>query len=106
MSCCKMSRITPSTTDVSPTTSATDLLLPKYLFKTPNIIAHPKLHDMAPSLTYSLADVLAVAKIHPFYSDTLYPPDQDAIHAAREEAALNYKDADFQSQKLLRKKDL
>ncbi|PYI05182.1 hypothetical protein BO78DRAFT_318515 [Aspergillus sclerotiicarbonarius CBS 121057] len=36
---------------------------------------------------YSLADILAVAQVHPFYSDTLYPPTRDQLphilHAAQ-----------------------
>ncbi|KAI8655365.1 hypothetical protein NCS55_01187800 [Fusarium keratoplasticum] len=61
---------------------------------------------MAPSLTYSVADVLAVAKIHPFYSDAQYPPDDDTIQKAREKAALAFREGDLQAQPLLRKKDL
>ncbi|KAI8713735.1 hypothetical protein NCS52_01218900 [Fusarium sp. LHS14.1] len=61
---------------------------------------------MAPSLTYSVADVLAVAKIHPFYSDAQYPPDDDTILKSREQAALTYQEGDLQAQPLLRKKDL
>lgn len=61
---------------------------------------------MAPSLTYSVADVLAVAKIHPFYSDAQYPPDDDTIQKAREQAALAFREGDLQAQPLLRKKDL
>ncbi|KAJ4210666.1 hypothetical protein NW759_013208 [Fusarium solani] len=61
---------------------------------------------MAPSLTYSVADVLAVAKIHPFYSSAQYPPDDDTIQTAREQAALTFREGDLQAQPLLRKKDL
>ena len=61
---------------------------------------------MAPSLTYSLADVLAIAKIHPFYTATQYPPDEDSIEAAREQAAATLKNADLKTQPLLWKKDL
>ncbi|KAH6876398.1 hypothetical protein B0T10DRAFT_585505 [Thelonectria olida] len=63
---------------------------------------------MAPSLTYSLGDVLAVAKIHPFYASKIqYPPDADTIHAARERAALSPpRETDLKSHRLLRKKDL
>ncbi|KAI8654504.1 hypothetical protein NCS57_01196000 [Fusarium keratoplasticum] len=61
---------------------------------------------MAPSLRYSVADVLAVAKIHPFYSDAQYPPDDDTIQKAREQAALTFREGDLQAQPLLRKKDL
>ncbi|KAJ4238410.1 hypothetical protein NW757_013110 [Fusarium falciforme] len=61
---------------------------------------------MAPSLTYSVADVLSVAKIHPFYSEAQYPPDDDTIQKAREQAALTFREGDLQAQPLLRKKDL
>lgn len=37
---------------------------------------------------YSLADVLAVADIHPFYSPNVqYPPDAQALRLVREQAA-------------------
>ncbi|KAH6892639.1 hypothetical protein B0T10DRAFT_537547 [Thelonectria olida] len=56
---------------------------------------------------YPLADVLAVAKIHPFYtSNVQYPPDEDTIQAARERAALAPGEANLKAQPLLRKKDL
>ncbi|KAF5554380.1 hypothetical protein FNAPI_6461 [Fusarium napiforme] len=61
---------------------------------------------MSHSPTYSLADVLAVARMHPFYSSTQYPPDEDAIQRAREEAASNYERPDLNSWPLLRKSDL
>ncbi|KAF5695232.1 hypothetical protein FDENT_536 [Fusarium denticulatum] len=61
---------------------------------------------MSPSPTYSLADVLAVARMHPFYCSTQYPPDEDAIHRAREEAASNYERPNLKSWPLLRKSDL
>ncbi|KAF4434837.1 hypothetical protein FACUT_7497 [Fusarium acutatum] len=61
---------------------------------------------MSPSPTYSLADVLAVARVHPFYCSTQYPPDADAIQRAREEAALKYERPDLKSWPLLRKTDL
>lgn len=61
---------------------------------------------MSPSLTFSLADVLAVAKIHPFYtSDAQYPPDADAMHKSRARAALSAA-VDLKTQPLLRKKNL
>ncbi|KAM5343715.1 hypothetical protein ACJ41O_012252 [Fusarium nematophilum] len=61
---------------------------------------------MAPSLTYSLAEVLAVAKIHPFYSNAEYPPDDDVLLATREQAALVSAQADLKTQPVLRKRDL
>ncbi|KAM0548526.1 hypothetical protein ACHAPJ_009849 [Fusarium lateritium] len=61
---------------------------------------------MAPSMTYSLADVLAVAKMHPFYSHAQYPPDDETIYAAREKAALISQEPHLRSQPVLQKKDL
>jgi hypothetical protein len=42
---------------------------------------------MESNAMYSLTDVLAVAKTHPFYADAKYPPDDEAIRIAREKAA-------------------
>ncbi|EWG53508.1 hypothetical protein FVEG_11925 [Fusarium verticillioides 7600] len=61
---------------------------------------------MSPSPTYILADVLAVARIHPFYCSTQYPPDNTAIQHAREEAASKYDQPDLTSWPLLLKADL
>ncbi|KAF4979953.1 hypothetical protein FZEAL_3939 [Fusarium zealandicum] len=61
---------------------------------------------MVTSSLYSLADVLAVAKIHPFYSDTQYPPDKDTIQAAREQGASALHEPHLTAQPFLRKKDL
>ncbi|CZR38165.1 uncharacterized protein FPRO_06644 [Fusarium proliferatum ET1] len=61
---------------------------------------------MSPSPTYSLADVLAVAQIHPFYCSTQYPPDDKTIQDAREKAASKYERPDLKSWPLLRKADL
>jgi hypothetical protein len=61
---------------------------------------------MSPSPTYSLADVLAVARMHPFYRAAQYPPDEDIIQDAREKAALKLEQPDLKSWPLLRKKDL
>ncbi|KAF7557974.1 hypothetical protein G7Z17_g265 [Cylindrodendrum hubeiense] len=56
---------------------------------------------------HSLVDVLAIAKIHPFYvSDVQYPPDAHAIRATRDKAAKNPAESDLRAQPLLRKKDL
>lgn len=56
---------------------------------------------------YSLADVLSVAKIHPFYvTDVQYPPDPRTIQASREQAAKEPTEANLRAQPLLRKKDL
>ena len=62
---------------------------------------------MAPTIGYSLADVLAVARIHPFYvTHVQYPPDAQTIRTARERAARELAEADLKAQPLLRKKDL
>lgn len=63
-------------------------------------------YRMSPSPTYSLEDVLAVARMHPFYCSAQYPPDEDAIQDAREEAASKLEPHDLKSWPLLRKKDL
>lgn len=56
---------------------------------------------------YSLAAVLEVAKIHPFYnSDINYPPGPEAIQAALQRAATLSPGINFDSQPLLRKEDL
>ncbi|GJC83710.1 hypothetical protein ColLi_06548 [Colletotrichum liriopes] len=56
---------------------------------------------------FSLRDVLAIRKIHPFYtSDVMYPPNADAILVARERAAKETGEVDLKYQPLLWKKDL
>ncbi|POR38335.1 Uncharacterized protein TPAR_01456 [Tolypocladium paradoxum] len=61
---------------------------------------------MTPEL-YSFVDVLAVAKIHPFYvPDIQYPPDAETIRVVRERAAKEPTKVDLRSQPLRRKKDL
>ncbi|KAF6804232.1 hypothetical protein CPLU01_16070, partial [Colletotrichum plurivorum] len=65
----------------------------------------PHQPSVPPSLAYSLAGVLSVAKIHPFYSRSQYPPDDDGVRVAREQGA-SITDADLTTQPLLRKKDL
>ncbi|KLO82574.1 uncharacterized protein LW93_9778 [Fusarium fujikuroi] len=61
---------------------------------------------MSPSPAYSLADVLAIARIHPFYCSTQYPPDDKTIQDAREKAASKYERPDLKSWPLLRRSDL
>lgn len=62
---------------------------------------------MVPKSNYSLADVLSVAGVHPFYvTDVQYPPDARTIQAAREQAAKEPIEANLRAQPLLRKKDL
>ncbi|KAL0943349.1 uncharacterized protein CTRU02_201235 [Colletotrichum truncatum] len=58
------------------------------------------------SKAYSVAEVLSVAKIHPFYSEAQYPPDKDDIQAARERLKLSPTEVELKEQPLLRKKDL
>jgi hypothetical protein len=56
---------------------------------------------------YSLAAVLEVAKIHPFYNSNIkYPPDAEAIQAALQKAATGSLAINFDSQPLLRKEEL
>ena len=55
---------------------------------------------------YTLAEVLAVARIHPFYNeDVQYPPDREAIQKARLRT-MGEKDRNLQKQPLLHKKAL
>ena len=61
---------------------------------------------MAPSSSYSLADVLAVANIHPFYSDAQYPPDVETIQRLREQASLSRTPPDLNGQPPISKKEL
>jgi hypothetical protein len=56
----------------------------------------------------SLAQVLAVAKIHPFYTrDVVYPPDAETVKVARDQAAAAPINADcIRDQPLLFREDL
>ncbi|KAK7215778.1 hypothetical protein V2G26_003781 [Clonostachys chloroleuca] len=57
--------------------------------------------------TFSLEEVLAVAKRHPFYSPSVqYPPDKDAILAIREQVAAQPQPPNLLSQPLLWKSSL
>ncbi|KAI1825999.1 hypothetical protein F4861DRAFT_146430 [Xylaria intraflava] len=56
---------------------------------------------------YSLQEVLAVAKIHPFYNqDVAYPPDAGAVQIATEQAGNESAEANLQLQPLLWKSQL
>ncbi|KZL79205.1 coenzyme f390 synthetase [Colletotrichum incanum] len=56
---------------------------------------------------FSLRDVLAIRKVCPFYtSDVMYPPNANAILAARERAAKETGEVELKCQPLLWKKDL
>ncbi|KAE8352567.1 hypothetical protein BDV28DRAFT_134961 [Aspergillus coremiiformis] len=58
------------------------------------------------SETFSLAEVLAVANIHPFYNPSVeYPPDQDSIESVVQSAS-KQTDIDISSRPLVSKKDL
>lgn len=58
---------------------------------------------MAPDY-YPLSDVLAVAKVHPFYSDTKYPPTPEELHhALRASKDKGGNDLDLKSFPLTRK---
>lgn len=51
---------------------------------------------------FTLADILAIAKIHPFYDSTVkYPPDADTIRTAREKASEDTTELDLKSQPVL-----
>ncbi|GJD05305.1 hypothetical protein ColKHC_14130 [Colletotrichum higginsianum] len=65
------------------------------------------LTPVEPDRAFSLADVLAIRSIHPFYSPhVLYPPNADAIRKARRRAAREAGEMDLKRQPLLWKKDL
>lgn len=56
---------------------------------------------------YLLAEILAVAKNHPFYvPEVKYPPDATALKKIKDCAKQEIEKANLSSQKLLRKKDL
>ncbi|KAJ5641482.1 hypothetical protein N7490_005482 [Penicillium lividum] len=57
--------------------------------------------------TYSLFEVLEVAKIHPFYNGNVeYPPGADTIHGVLERAAADHKEPNLDAFPLLQKEDL
>ncbi|KZL80928.1 hypothetical protein CI238_06648 [Colletotrichum incanum] len=86
-------------------TSAPDQV--KNVAQTPYHGPHqPHASQSRPQSTYSLAEVLSVSRIHPFYSDALYPPDEDTVQAIRKQAKTYLTEADLKKQPLLRKKDL
>ncbi|KAI9150840.1 hypothetical protein HJFPF1_10617 [Paramyrothecium foliicola] len=67
----------------------------------------PFFDNMKLTVGYSPTDVVAVAKIHPFYAlNTPYPPDAEKIKAAREEASKKPTEYDLNLQPLLRKAQL
>ncbi|KAJ4011207.1 hypothetical protein NW766_007845 [Fusarium irregulare] len=51
---------------------------------------------------FTLADVLAVAKIHPFYSDATYPPTDEAVRAARKKATAESSEAKYPGKSLIK----
>ncbi|KXG51202.1 uncharacterized protein PGRI_067740 [Penicillium griseofulvum] len=57
--------------------------------------------------TYSLSEVIRVAKIHPFYNaDQKYPPDAEAIHKALQSSPTKPEQTDLDLQPLLKKNDI
>ncbi|KAK8859087.1 hypothetical protein PGQ11_009821 [Apiospora arundinis] len=61
---------------------------------------------MSGTSTFTLAEILAVAKVHPFYSYSQYPPNDEAICEIKQHAALHPAEADLSRQPLLFKNDL
>ncbi|TEA22074.1 hypothetical protein C8034_v006343 [Colletotrichum sidae] len=55
---------------------------------------------------YTLAEVLAIARIHPFYTDHRYPPEDDIIRVARQGASRSVAAPNLSQQPLLSKKSL
>ncbi len=56
---------------------------------------------------FQLSEVLAIAKLHPFYvPKAQYPPDVKTIKTVQEDAKRGVEKPDLGSQKLLQKKDL
>ena len=61
-----------------------------------------RIKKMDPSTMYTLADVLAVAKIHPFYSDATYPPTDEVVRAARKKAAVENSEVKYPGRSLIK----
>lgn len=56
---------------------------------------------------FSLAEILAVAKVHPFYrSDATYPPSPETVAAIKAEVAKESSNTILANQPLLWKKSL
>jgi len=50
----------------------------------------------------TLTEILAIAKIHPFYASHIkYPPDEETIRIAREKAGENTAESDLKSAPVL-----
>lgn len=57
--------------------------------------------------SYRLAEVLAVANIHPFYNPGVqYPPEPDAIQHARQSATKTAAEVNLHTRPIVTKKDL
>lgn len=57
--------------------------------------------------SYRLAEVLAVANIHPFYNSKFqYPPESNAIQHARQSATKTATEVDLRIRPMVTKKDL
>lgn len=77
------------------------------LFFLPLLYPIPKHPSIMSSELYSLAEVLAVAKVHPFYVPEIqYPPKPETVKTIREDAKNGAAKATLGSHKLLYKKDL
>lgn len=61
---------------------------------------------MASMSNYSLGEVLAASQLHPFYSDSQYPPNEQALRESRQRAATQDAEANLRKQPLLIKNDL
>lgn len=69
----------------------------------------PELHLIMAFEPYQLSEVLAIAKVHPFYvGENQYPPDQETVRVLREEAKKEKRAAndDLTSRPIIWKKDL
>lgn len=57
---------------------------------------------MASHPPFSLADILAIAQIHPFYaSDVKYPPDADTIQRVRKQLSQGKVETNWKTQAVL-----
>ncbi|KAF9873893.1 hypothetical protein CkaCkLH20_08627 [Colletotrichum karsti] len=62
--------------------------------------------SISEDMAFSLDQVLSVAKVHPFYSDVQYPPDEGVIEAIKRQPASPITKGDLSRQPLLKKSDL
>ncbi|EYE97593.1 uncharacterized protein EURHEDRAFT_409819 [Aspergillus ruber CBS 135680] len=75
-----------------------------------SFIVNNPFQDESPTMhteSYRLAEVLAVANIHPFYNPGVqYPPGHDAIQYARRSASKPATEVDLRTRPMVTKKDL